>query len=181
MGENGFHNERAHFDWRIEQEIPHLRRYAHALVHDTAQADDLVQDCLERALRKWRLWGRRNQLRGWLFRMLYRVELNRRRAGKDALQAERGPPGGEAWSEDSHVHRLECRDAIQALQRLPAVQRDAVLLVALEDMSYEEAAWVLDVPLGTLRSRVSRGRETLRQICGDEPRTSRPAQLRSLR
>lgn len=156
------------FDWLLEQEIPHLRRYAAALTGGGAQAevDDLVQDCLERALRKRRLWTREGRLRSWLFRMLYHVYLNRQRDNRrerahlslDQLTIEPSQPARQ-------VQRAECIDMFEALDQLPDEQRDAILLVALEDMSYDEAAWVLRIPVGTLRSRISRGRSTLRQWC----------------
>lgn len=163
-------DERNEFDWQLEQEIPHLRRYARALTFDAAEADDLVQDCLERALRKWRLWGMRGRLRSWLFRMLYHVHLNRRRgmtrANRDRVDIDGPIEGMQLPGQEGHV---ECRDTVRAIQFLPEDQREAILLVALEDMSYDEAAWVLRIPVGTLRSRLSRGRATLRQWCADEP------------
>lgn len=154
------------FDWLLEHEIPHLRRYATALCGDAAEADDLVQDCLERALRKHRLWRRQGRLRSWLFRMLYRVYLNGRRdrlrqpahQGLDQLTVEPSQPACQ-------VQRIECLDTIEALAQLPEEQRVAILLVALEDLSYDEAAWVLRIPVGTLRSRIARGRSTLRELC----------------
>ncbi len=157
-------DDRTHFDWHIAQEVPHLRRYAHALVRDAAIADDLVQDCLERAIRKWRLWGRKDRLRGWLFRMLYRVELNRRRSRTNKAEVALGERHGEPHCEAMQLEHVACRDAMQALNALPSLQRDALSLVALQDLSYEEAADVLRVPVGTLRSRLSRGRDMLREI-----------------
>lgn len=160
--------------WQIAREIPHLRRYARALTRDPEDADDLVQDCLERALRKRHLWQRRGSLRGWLFRMLYHVHLNRRRGqsrrpvvlGTEAIiDGPATPP-----AQESHV---ECRRVADALDQLPAHQRDALLLVSLEGMPYDEAAWVLKVPVGTLRSRLSRARDALRaSIAMRRPQTT---------
>jgi RNA polymerase sigma-70 factor (ECF subfamily) len=150
--------------WLIEQEIPHLRRYARALAKDPAAADDLVQDSLERAMRKWHLWLGRGSLRGWLFRLMYNVYLNDRVRRQ---RQDREEP--MEWSETSFVHapdqetRIEILQVMAAIDRLPDDQREALLLVALENMSYREAAYVLGIPTGTLRSRLSRGRETLRQ------------------
>jgi len=149
--------------WLIAREIPHLRRYAAVLVGEPHRVDDLVQDCLERALRKRHLWRRQGRLRSWLFRLLYRQHVDsgrrgsRRREVTDAAAAELAtiqPPRQE--------HMVQVRDIATALRRLPVEQRAAILLVGLDGLSYEEAAQVLDVPVGTLRSRLSRGRDALR-------------------
>lgn len=149
----------------LSREIPHLRRYARALAKDPVLADDLVQDCLERALRKWRLWKPKGRMRSWLFRMLFRVYLNQkhqiRRKAAD-ITLEDGP---EPVSETAPPSiGVEIRETAQAVDDLPEHQRAAILLVALEDMNYDEAAWILNVPVGTLRSRLSRARETLRNV-----------------
>lgn len=169
------------FDWLLAQEIPHLRRYALALCGADAEADDLVQDCLERALRKRWLWLRQGRLRSWLFRMLYRIHLNRRRDQRherahlplDELAIEPAQTGGQ-------VQRAECLDTLSAMRHLPEEQRSAILLVALEDLSYEEAAWVLRIPVGTLRSRIARGRGTLRGLC-ESPSQAAPTLLRRVK
>ena len=154
------------FDWLLEQEIPHLRRYAMALCGHEAEADDLVQDSPERALRKRWLWQRQGRLRSWLFRMLYRVHLNRRRDQRhERAQLPLDQLAAEPAQAPRQLQRMECLDTIAALGRLPEDQRSAILLVALEDLSYEEAAWVLRIPVGTLRSRIARGRAALRELC----------------
>lgn len=158
------------FEWQLEQEIPHLRRYARALTQDSARADDLVQDCLERALRKWTRWRMEGRLRSWLFRMLYRLYLNQLRSqgsrrkdrSLEDLPHEPSVPAQQAG-------HAECLDILHAMALIGPDQREAILLVALEDMSYDEAAWVLGIPVGTLRSRISRGRAQLRILCGDAP------------
>jgi len=151
--------------WLITREIPHLRRYALALLRDTDAADDLVQDCLERALRKRRLWQRQGSMRSWLFRMLYNVFLNtrhtRRRARLAVPLEAIAPTMVESPRQEQYV---ECRNITEALDRLPEPQYAAIMLIALEGLSYDEAAWILGVPIGTLRSRLSRGRETLRTL-----------------
>ncbi|WP_421717349.1 RNA polymerase sigma factor [Algiphilus sp.] len=156
---------REEFDWMLAAEIPHLRRYARTLAAHPAEADDLVQDCLERAMRKWRLWRGTARLRSWLFRMLHRLYLNRRRDGRhhDAtvpLEVVAEPTA----SGNAGPAQLEVRDTMRALQTLPVAQREAIVLLAIDDLSYEEAAWVLEIPVGTLRSRLSRGREQLRAL-----------------
>lgn len=171
--------DREEFDSLVTEEIPHLRRYATALVGDRVHADDLVQDCLERALRKWRLWGTHGRLRGWLFRMLYRTYLNQRRRRLPSQGRSLEDNEAEMTAAAGQHTQAEARETIAALERLPEGQRSAILLLALEDISYEEAAWVLDVPVGTLRSRVSRGRETLRQYT-NAPEAAK-ASLRSVK
>lgn len=158
-------------EWLVSREIPHLRRYALALTQHREAADDLVQDCLERALRKRHLWRYPGNVRSWLFRILYRVFINqhtrRRRRGQSvSLQdLEQGPaePSG-------HEAQLAWRDVAAALRQLPGEQRAAILLVALEGTPYDEAARILGIPLGTLRSRLSRGREGLRRLGVGIPR-----------
>ena len=150
----------------IEAQIPGLRRFACALLRgDREAADDLVQDTLERALSGWSL--RRNQanLRGWLYTILYnRFRSNqhrvRRRGPHDALTEETNLPGIEGGQHSV----LEHRDLLRALAALPEEQRAVLLLVAVEDVSYQEAARVLGVPIGTVMSRLSRGRERLRRL-----------------
>lgn len=150
--------------WSIARQIPHLRRYAMALTRDRDQADDLVQDCLERALRKRRLWRRQGSLRSWLFRMLYRLYIDKgraRRRQQAAMESEM-PEQVDSYPAEQE-RRLECRHVAEALDRLPDEQRAVVLLVALEGMAYDEVAETLDVPIGTVRSRLSRARQALRE------------------
>lgn len=148
--------------WLIAREIPHLRRYAFALVGDPETADDLVQDCLERALRKRHLLRCRGSVRSWLFRIQYTVFVNnvtrRSRPGEVPIE-EAGAQLGMPPEQDG---RLACLDIARGLARLPAEQRAAIVLVALEGVSYDEAADMLGIPIGTLRSRLFRGRESLK-------------------
>ena len=154
----------------IEAQIPRLRRYARALTHDTVLADDLVQDCLTRALGKLDLWQRGTDLRAWLFTILHNQYVNHvRRSVRE--RAEVGLNGNEPLL--SHPpqqgQQLELRDLGRAMAKLPEEQRSAILLVGLEGMRYEEVAAVFDVPVGTIRSRLSRGREALRRLMGFAP------------
>lgn len=154
----------------IEAEIPRLRRYARALTRDAVTADDLVQDCLTRALGKLHLWQDGSDLRAWLFTILHNQYVNHvRRAVREGAAVgfnesepllSRAPQQGK---------RLELRDLERALAKLPEEQRSVVLLVGLEGMRYEEVAAVLGVPVGTIRSRLSRGREALRRLTGNVP------------
>lgn len=151
------------YGWLISRETTGLRRYARALVRDPVRADDLVQDCLERAIRKRKQLRSQGSVKSWLFRILYTVYLNGRKTRYAA-------PTDEAVEETVSIvqpaqhKQLECKAVLEALDRLPDDQREAIMLVALEGVSYTEAATILGVELGTLKSRLSRGRETLRQV-----------------
>ena len=145
----------------IAAHIPRLRRYARALAGDSHRADDLVQDTLERALVKFRLWRRGSDLRAWLFTIMHNVFINQLKGRRefaldDAIEAGlQSAPQSDA---------LELRDLDAALRQLPAEQREVLLLVGLEQLSYTEASKVLDIPVGTVMSRLSRGRERLRAL-----------------
>jgi len=150
----------------IEAHIPGLRRFACALLRGDRQgADDLVQDCLERAVSRWHLRRAEGDVRGWLYTILYNrflSEKNRqgRRGVPDTLLevAEAELPGVDGGQDSA----LEHRDLLRAFAALPEEQRSVVLLIGVEDLSYEQAARVLGVPIGTVMSRLSRGRERLR-------------------
>jgi RNA polymerase sigma-70 factor (ECF subfamily) len=143
----------------IEAEIPRLRRYARALVRDVGAADDLVQDCLARALSRLHLWQEGTNLRAWLFTILHNQHVNRIResirAGTPVELSEAGSLLSQPANQDGC---LELRDLERALARLPEEQRAVILLVGLEGMRYEHAGAVLGIPTGTVRSRLSRGR-----------------------
>jgi len=145
---------------RMVELIPRLRRYARALVGDRATADDLVQDTLERAWAKLHLYRRGTDLRAWLFTVMHNVHVNRVRAARptDMLEDEMPELAQRAPQGDA----LLVRDLDRAIARLPAEQSAVLLLVTLEDMSYEEVARALDIPIGTVMSRLSRAREKLR-------------------
>ena len=151
----------------IEAEIPRLRRYACALTRDLIAADDLVQECLTRALSKLHLWQQGTDLRAWLFTILHNQYINHvRRTAREGTSiglSEREPLLTRAPQQGS---RLELRDLERAIAKLPRTQRSVILLVGLEGMSYGEVATALGVPVGTIRSRLSRGREALRRLTG---------------
>ncbi|HUK60889.1 MAG TPA: sigma-70 family RNA polymerase sigma factor [Stellaceae bacterium] len=155
---------------KIEEEIPRLRRYARALTRDVNAADDLVQDCLTRALSKVHLWQKGTDLRAWLFTILHNQYVNHvRRAVREGAAVGLSDSEPLLTSAPNQSKRLELRDLERAIARLPEEQRSVLLLVGLEGMRYEEVAQVLDVPVGTIRSRLSRGREMLRQLMGMVP------------
>ena len=155
----------------LEVEIPRLRRYARALTRDVIRADDLVQNCLTRAIAKQHLWQCGTDLRAWLFTILHNrhVSLLRRAARERAsIELQKYRPR-QTLAPDQVTH-LELRDLQRAFAKLPEEQRSAILLVGLEGMRYDEAASVVNVPVGTVRSRVARGRESLRVLTGLFPR-----------
>jgi len=154
---------------RIEQEIPRLRRYARALTRDPSSADDLVQDCLTRALGKAHLWQEGTDLRAWLFTILHNQHVNRvRRSVREGIAVNANDTDQALVSASNQFARIELRDLERALARLPEEQRQVVLLVGLEGMRYEAVAEIMGVPVGTVRSRLSRGREALRQLMGGD-------------
>jgi RNA polymerase sigma factor (sigma-70 family) len=148
----------------VEPLIPALRRYARALVRNRATADDLVQDCLERAVRRWHQ-HRDGEVRAWLFAILHNLAVDQfrktaargRHVGIDETSES---DFGEAAAQE---HRLMYQDVLNKLARLPEEQRAVLLLVAVEDLSYADAAKVLNIPVGTVMSRLSRARERLQQ------------------
>ena len=147
---------------QVVEQLPGLRRYARALTGDAWAADDLVQDTLERACRKWLLWRSGSNLRAWLFTLMHNLYLNQRRGvtatlalDDDALAALPNPDG------PAHDTLL---DLDRCLQRLPAEQRAVLLLVTLEDMAYADVARVLKIPVGTVMSRLSRARSRMREL-----------------
>jgi RNA polymerase sigma-70 factor (ECF subfamily) len=151
--------------------VPRLRRYARALVKDHNLADDLVQDTLERGLRNTARFRPGSDLRAWLSTIMHHVFINQ--ISKLAAHAvhisvdDDSIPESEFAVHGNHSQSLEVRDIDDALQRLPAEQREVVLLIALEEMSYAEVAIALGVPIGTVMSRLSRARARLRELMPD--------------
>jgi RNA polymerase sigma-70 factor (ECF subfamily) len=154
----------------IMSHVAALRRYALVLVADPHEADDLVQECLSRVLAQMRSWRPVRDLRAYLFAAMHNVFIDttrKRRSRADHVPIE--DVMATLSLPASQTRRLEVRDLLQALAVLPEQQREVVLLVGLEGMSYLEAASVLDVPIGTIMSRLSRGREALRQLMSHGP------------
>jgi RNA polymerase sigma-70 factor (ECF subfamily) len=143
--------------------IPRLRRYARALTGDRSRADDLVQDTLERALVKFHLWRPGSDLRAWLFTIMHNVHINQLRSQSGAAAALEEEAANLA-TQPVQADMLELRDLQAMLLRLPDEQRQVLLLIALEQMTYEETAGVLGIPVGTVMSRLSRARERLRSL-----------------
>jgi RNA polymerase sigma-70 factor, ECF subfamily len=149
----------------LEAEIPKLRRYARALTRDAVRADDLVQNALVRAIAKQHLWQPGTDLRAWLFTILHHQNVNDVRRSLregDRVPVEHVAPTLATVSDPTAA--LQIRDLERAIAVLPEEQRQVLLLVGLEGMRYEDVATILDIPIGTVRSRLSRGRETLRRL-----------------
>jgi len=159
----------------IVAHIPPLRRYARALTGDHAAAEDLVQDTLERAWKRFRLWRRGTNLRAWLFAIMHNVFLNQVKASQSRQDQATDSAEVNLPVTPPQDQRLDLRDLNRALRKLSAEKREVILLIGLEQLSYDEAAKVLGVPVGTVMSRLSRGREDLRLLMN---RGSATAQLK---
>jgi RNA polymerase sigma-70 factor (ECF subfamily) len=147
--------------------IPRLRRYARALTGERIAADDLVQDTLERAWRKLHLFRTGTDLRAWLFTVMHNVYVNQVRTSRISISDDEEL--SELPDRQKEADGLAMRDLDRAIGRLPDEQREVLLLIALEDMSYEETARTLDIPIGTVMSRLSRAREKLRAMMQGGP------------
>ncbi|HUQ76452.1 MAG TPA: RNA polymerase sigma factor [Burkholderiales bacterium] len=154
---------------RLVELIPRLRRYARALVGDRTTADDLVQDTLERAWAKLHLYRRGTDLRAWLFTVMHNVHVNRIRASRPTDPLEDDMPELAQPQGQGQPDGLLVRDLDRAIARLPADQRAVLLLVTLEEMSYDDVARALGIPIGTVMSRLSRAREKLRTMMLGQP------------
>ena len=152
---------------QVVEQLPGLRRYARALTGDAWAADDLVQDTLERACRKWLLWHSGSDLRAWLFTLMHNLYLNQRR-GLLAVQALDDQALATLAGTDDAAADM-AMDLDRCLQRLPAEQRAVLLLVTLEDMAYADVARVLGIPVGTVMSRLSRARSRMRDLMDQPP------------
>ena len=152
--------------------IPRLRRYARVLVGDAARADDLVQDTLARAWEKRRLWEAGTDLRAWLFTVMHNLHINqlatiRRDAATMSLDDD---TSGAAWQvsvRPNQQERVLLQEVVRQMDRLPAEQREVLVLAAVEELRYDEIAAVLSVPIGTVMSRLSRARQKLRRFVAE--------------
>jgi len=152
--------------------VPALRRYAWSLLRSPDDADDLVHDCLVRALDKLGTRREDADIRAWLFTIMHNLFVSQYRRGKTRPAAESLDETHESAGSlrPSQEDGLHWRDLLRGLERLPEEQRSVVLLVSVEDLSYAQTAAVLGVPIGTVMSRLARGREKLRQYTDAEPR-----------
>lgn len=162
----------------LEQEIPRLRRYARALTRDVVRADDLVQETLLRAFRKEHLWEPGTDLRAWLFTIMHNQYVNEvRRATRDAASLDVQDCSTFLIANSDPSASRQVQELEHALSQLPDGQRQVILLVGLEGMSYEDVAAILQIPIGTVRSRLSRGREVLRNLMGMDPKPANASEF----
>ncbi len=154
----------------IIAELPRLRRYARALVGDSDAADDLVQDCVERSLSRLHQFRDGTDMRAWLFTIMHGIFVNGVSRRKKTVDLEQAGPTGEAplATPPEQGSGLVMRDLELALARLSHEQREIVILVGLENMTYKQAAEIIGVPLGTVMSRLARGRERLGRLMDDD-------------
>jgi RNA polymerase sigma-70 factor (ECF subfamily) len=156
------------FGAKVSAVIPRLRRYARALTGDTLAADDLVQDTLERALTKRHLWRDGSDLRAWMFTIMHNVFVNQRRSRRSEMMVALEDGAHEVAAHAGTVDLLQVGEIDEAIRRLPLEQREVLLLVALEQLSYEETAQALGIPIGTVMSRLHRARERVRTMLDGE-------------
>ena len=150
---------------QIHTHVQGLRRYALVLTRNPEDAEDLVQETLTKAIAAASSWQPGTELRPWLFRILHNAHVSGLR--KARVRAQAVPDLPEPVAQPEALARIELAQVLEALESLPEAQRKPILLVALEDMSYAEAARSLDVPLGTFMSRLGRGRAALRKLLGE--------------
>jgi RNA polymerase sigma-70 factor (ECF subfamily) len=162
----------------VEPMVPALRRYIRALTGDRDQADDLVQDCLERVISRWGQRRNPDDTRQWVFAIAHNLATDylRKRSRRGLhLAIEDVDEVEMAYSAPQEGH-MQNQDLVRALETLPHEQRSVVLLVSVEDMSYAEVASTLNIPIGTVMSRLSRGREKLLQAM-DGTKQDQPSQV----
>ena len=158
---------------QLLEQLPALRRYARALTGNQLSADELVQDCYERACGKFSLWRRGSNLRRWLFTIMHNLYVNQLRSEINKLlttELDEDLLIAEAVTDSESNSELLALD--KAMEQLSVPQREVLILVCLEEMSYEEVAHTLNIPLGTVMSRLSRARENLRRLMS-RPKTAR--------
>jgi RNA polymerase sigma-70 factor, ECF subfamily len=162
------------FNQLIEQQIPRLRRYARALTRNPERADDLVQDTMVRALAKQHFWQPGTNIRAWLFTLMHHQNVNTaRRAIREGVSVDMEELSSPLIATTDPTASRKLFELERAIGQVPLEQRRVVLLVGLEGMSYAETAAILDIPVGTVRSRLSRGRDSLRRlmdVMADAPR-----------
>ena len=162
------------FEAEVISWLPQLRRYARALTGDPAWADDLVQDTAERALARWKAFRPDSNLRAWLLTILRHLYIDQLRMRREIAVDDESAPWRNLEAPRGEVDGLVLRDVQRALYHLPVEQREVLLLVCVEELSYQEASTALGVPIGTVMSRLSRAREHMRVLLADDP-THKPS------
>lgn len=150
------------------QLLPRLRRFAIALTGSRVDGDDLVQDTVERALRNLHHWEPGTRLDSWMFRIARNRFIDTRRSAKHGARVVTHAPDEAAEAHTDGVRAVEShltlQDVARALQTLPQEQREALALVVIDGLSYREASDILEIPIGTLTSRLARAREALSDL-----------------
>ncbi|MBW7850500.1 MAG: sigma-70 family RNA polymerase sigma factor [Rhodospirillales bacterium] len=159
----------AEFGQMLSEHIPNLRRYARVLVRDSIHAEDLVQDCLERAISREHLWRQGTNLRAWLFTILHNLYINQYlRHGSVAAVVPLLDEHASMACAPRQYHSVTLKDLARAFRALPEQEQQVVMMVGLEGMQYEDVAAALGVPMGTVKSRLSRARRRLRRLMDGE-------------
>jgi RNA polymerase sigma factor (sigma-70 family) len=162
-------DQRQTFERELSGLLPRLRRFAHGLCRDSAEADDLTQATLERALRSRDQWQQGTRLDSWAYKIMRNLWIDTVRSRMRRERFEAPPEAAENVGEDPResLHMsLELQRAMAAMQQLPDEQREVVSLILIEGFGYREAAEILDLPIGTVSSRLVRGRTALLQKLG---------------
>ena len=157
------------FEAEVISWLPQLRRYARALTGDPAWADDLVQDTAERALARWKGFRPDSNLRAWLLTILRHLYIDQLRVRREIAVDDESAPWRNLEAPRGEVDGLVLRDVQRALYCLPVEQREVMLLICVEELSYQEASVALGVPIGTVMSRLSRAREHMRALLMEGP------------
>jgi RNA polymerase sigma-70 factor, ECF subfamily len=165
----------------LESNVQHLRRFALALTRNRDRADDLVQDTLERAISRWVLRKPGLPLRPWLFAILRNLHISGHRKGLRLVAAEHLDVDEIGRQDRTAEGRLELAKVLDLLASLPDEQRMAILLVSVEGFSYAEAARIMEIPVGTVMSRLNRGRKRLRELVETPPEKSQAQRLRRVK
>ncbi|GIZ50351.1 sigma-70 family RNA polymerase sigma factor [Noviherbaspirillum aridicola] len=166
----------------IVDHLPRLRRYARALTGDAAASEDLVQDTVERALARLDLFRPGSRLDAWLLSVMHNLFISQLRRDARLPQEDSADElADELPVRGTQTDALELRDLDRALARLPSAQREVLLLISLEEFTYEEAAHILGVPVGTVMSRLARAREKLRAILAGADTPSAPQSVMHLK
>jgi len=149
--------------------LPRLRRFAHALSRNSADADDLTQATAERALRNRAQWEPGTRLDSWLYRIMRNLWIDTVRARGRRDKVEAPAELAERLGEDSAIEAsIDLKRVMAAMQRLPEEQREVVALILVEGFGYRETAEMLELPIGTVSSRLVRGRTALLAMVGEQ-------------
>jgi RNA polymerase sigma-70 factor, ECF subfamily len=148
--------------------VPSLRAFAFTLTHSVDQTDDLAQDTILRAWANLNRFETGTSMRAWLFTILRNAFYSQHRKSRRELEDPEGHYAGRLWTPPEQHGRCDLADMLKAFSELAVEHREALILIAAEGLSYEEAAQVCGVPLGTMKSRVHRGRMRLAELLGGE-------------